>query len=375
MKYAKERRDFELNKQKISSFQMSILFFVFMTGSSIIFVPGGLIGKAEAGAWISLLLSGTIGFAILIMLLYLNFRFSGLDYIDYSRKLIGSFLTIIFGFLTITFLLQMQAAIVIDVGLFMIGAMMRETPIYAFTILIFLIAALTARAGIEVMARMFTLIMPLTTFFVVIVLVLVLPEYRPEQLLPVLPKGLLPVAAGTYYSFGFPFSEVFLFGMLLSYTGEDQSNKQLLKAMSLSLGASLLALCTVTICALMVFGPVSAAGPFILFSIARLIEFQEIVQRIESIIGISLILGSYMKTTITLYVLSLFVAKLCGLKDNNTVIMPLALTGFLMGLVNYDSHTQWSSVITSVHPIWNGLVMFTPLLILTVVAKFRPTKA
>ncbi|SFE61302.1 spore germination protein KB [Paenibacillus algorifonticola] len=364
-----------MNKQKVSSFQMGVLFFVFMTGSSVIFVPGPLIGKAGAGAWISLLLSGAVGFSILMMLLYLNRRFPGLDYIDYSRALIGNVLTVFFGLATISYLLQMQAAIVVGVGLFMVGAMMRETPMYAFTALIFLIAACTARAGIEVMARMFTLIMLATTFFIAIVLILAIPEYQPEQLLPILPKGLLPAVSGAYYTFGFPYSEVFLFGMLLPFVTGDKPGKKLLKSMSFAFGANLLALCTVTVCALMVFGPVSAASPFILYSVARLVEFQEIIQRIESIIGISLILGSFMKATLSLYVLSLFIAKLCRLKDNNTLIIPLALTGFLMGLVTYDSNTQWGSIVTGIHPLWTGLALFVPLLILTVVAVARLGKS
>ncbi|KQO18763.1 GerAB/ArcD/ProY family transporter [Paenibacillus sp. Leaf72] len=364
-----------MNKQKVSAFQMGVLLFVFLTGSSIIFVPGPLIGKAGAAAWLSLLLSGAIGFGILMMLLYLNRRFPGQDYIDYSRKMIGNVLTVLLGLLTISYLLQMQAAIVVGVGQFMIGAMMRETPMYAFTSLIFIISAVTARAGIEVIARMFTLIMLLTSFFIFIVLLFAIPEYRPEQLLPLLPKGLTPVAAGAYYTFGFPFSEVFLFGMLLPFAAGHKLNKKLMTTMSISFAASLLVLCAVTVCALMVFGPVAGAGPYMLFSVARLIEFQEIIQRIESVIGMSLILGSYMKATLSLYVLSLFMAKLCGIKDNNVIIMPLALAGFLMGLVTYDSNTQWARIVTEIHPIWTGLVLFVPLLVVMVVAMFRPTKA
>ncbi|WP_338551572.1 GerAB/ArcD/ProY family transporter [Paenibacillus sp. KS-LC4] len=361
-------------KQKISSFQMGVLFFVFMTGSSIIFVPGPLIGKAGAAAWLSLLLSGLVGFGILMMLLYLYRRFPGLDYIDYSRRLMGNGLTVLLGLLTISYLLQMQAAIVIGVGQFMIGAMMRETPMYAFTSLIFLIAGLTARAGIEVIARMFTLIMLLTSFFIAIVLLFAIPVYQPDQLLPILPKGLTPVFAGAYYTFGFPYSEVFLFGMLLPFAAGPKVQKKLMMSLSISFALNLIVLCAVTLCSLMVFGSSAGAGPYVLYSIARLIEFQEIFQRVESIIGMSLILGSYMKATLALYVLSLFITKLCGMKDNNVLIMPLALTGFLLGLVTYDSTTQWGHIVTEIHPLWTGFVLLIPLLIVMTIAIFRPAK-
>ena len=84
-----------MGKEQISHIQIGVLFFVFMTGSSIINIPGPLIAKAGNGAWVSLILSSAIGFAILAMLLFLSKRYPGLTYVEYSRKLIGSLPTMI----------------------------------------------------------------------------------------------------------------------------------------------------------------------------------------------------------------------------------------------------------------------------------------
>jgi spore germination protein KB len=359
-----------MDKQTISAFQLGVLFFVFMTGSSIINIPGPLISRAGNGAWMSLLLSGASGFVILVILLFLSRRFPEMTYVDYSRKLIGNALTVVFGLMSLTFMLQMQSAMVIDVGLFMVSSMLRETPIYAFTFLIFLISGLTARAGIEVIARMFTLIMCLTSFFIFTILILAIPDYHPTQLLPMLPKGIKPVVHGAFFTFGFPYVEVFLFGMLIPFVAKNKQ-KLVPKWLFLALSINLCILITSTMCAIMVFGPYAAERPYVLFSMARLVEFQEIIQRIESIIGMSLILGSYMKTTVTLYVLSLFVSRLFLLKDNVSIVMPLALMGFLMGLVTFNGSSQWGGVVTTFHPVWAGTVFTLPLLLLTVVAAFR----
>ncbi|WP_338551571.1 GerAB/ArcD/ProY family transporter [Paenibacillus sp. KS-LC4] len=363
-----------MNGQKVSPFQTAVLFYVFLTGATVIYIPGPLIGIAGTGAWISLLLSGAIGFLMLMMLFYLNRRFPDLDYIDYSRALIGNILTMLFGLAAISYILPLQASIVEGAGLFMVSAMMRETPIYLFSSLIFVIAACTARAGIEVIARMFVLLMLITTFFLFIVLVFALPEYQPEQLLPIAPKGLRPLAYGAYFTFGIPFAEVSMFGMLLPFVAGDKLKTKLHRSLSIALAASILTLCAMTICVLMVFGTTAAFNPFVLYSVARLIEFQEIIQRIESVIGMSLILGSYMKATISLYLLSLYMAKLFRLKDNNTLIMPLALCAFLLGLVTYDSNTQWNHFFMKFFPLWIGMVIVTPLVIVTAVAMLRPAK-
>lgn len=362
-----------IEKQTISHFQIGLLFYVFMTGSSIINVPGALIGKAGNGAWISLLLSGAAGFCILFMLLFLHRRFPDFTYVEYSRKLIGNIPTVLLSILTIPFLLQMESAIVTDVGLFMVSSMMRETPMFAFTLSVFLISALTAKAGIEIMVRMFTIIVFSTFLLLASVYVIAIPDYELSFLLPILPKGIKPVLSGAYFTFGFPYSEVFLFGMLLPFVIKAPV-KKLSRTLMLSLGMNVIVLCLTSLCVIMVFGTYSAERPYALFAMARIVHFQEILERTESVIGMSLILGSYMKVTITLYVISLFVSQLFKLKTNETIIMPLALLGFLMGLVTFDGATQWINMVTVIHPVWGGLAFVMPLLLLTVVAWFKKKK-
>ncbi|MBD2868922.1 GerAB/ArcD/ProY family transporter [Paenibacillus arenilitoris] len=362
-----------IDNRAVSHFQMGVLFFVFMTGSSIINIPGPLIGKAGNGAWLSLLLSGGLGFCMLGCVLYLHRRFPELTFVQYSRKLIGPALTAVLSVVAITFLLQMQSAIVVDVGLFMISSMLRETPIYAFTIMIFIIAALSARAGLEVMARMFTLIMFTSAFFLLFVLVVGLPDYDPSLLLPIMPEGIKPVLHGAYFSFGFPYVEVFLFGMLLPFVHKQSANK-LPRTMAITLLLNIVTLCGTTLCAIMIFGLEAGERPYVLYSLARVVEFQEIVQRMESIIGMSLILGSYMKVTITLFVLSLFLSQLLGMKDYRVLVMPLALIGFLMGLVDFDGVSEWVGTVTVLHPVWASAGFAVPLVLLAVIAAIKGDK-
>ncbi|OMF36684.1 hypothetical protein BK133_08535 [Paenibacillus sp. FSL H8-0548] len=363
-----------MDKQTISAYQMGVLFFVFMTGSSIINIPGTLIGKADNGSWLSLLLSGGIGFLILICILFLHRRFPTMTFVQYSRHLMGTPLTILFSLFTISFLLQMQSAIVNDVGLFMVSSMLRETPMYAFTFLIFAISSVVVRAGIEVMARMFTLTMILTSISIFFVLIIAIPDYNPALLLPILPKGIKPVLHGAYFTFGFPYVEVFLFSMLLPFVNDGPTRK-LSKTMLFALGINILVLCLSVICAIMIFGSFAGEKPYVFFSLARVVEFQEIIQRIESIIGMSLILGSFMKTTITLYVLNLYLSQLFRFENTQTLVMPLALIGFFMGLVTVDGATEWGYIVTTIHPVWTFAAFIIPLLLLTVIALFKKKTA
>lgn len=241
---------------------------------------------------------------------------------------------------------------------------------YAFTFLIFAISAVTVRAGLEVMARMFTLTMILTAISILFVLFIAIPDYNPSLLLPILPKGIKPMLHGAYLTFGFPYVEVFLFSMLLPFVNEGPTRK-LAKTMMFALGTNIFVLCLSVLCAIMIFGNFAGEMPYVLFSLARIVEFQEIIQRIESIIGMSLILGSFMKTTITLYVLNLYLSQLFRLQNSQSLVMPLALMGFIMGLVTIDGATEWRRVVTTIHPVWTFTAFIIPLLLLTVISLFK----
>ncbi|MEK3882649.1 endospore germination permease [Paenibacillus sp. PL2-23] len=357
-------------QEVVSPMQMGVLFYTFMTGSSIINIPSPLIGKADNSAWLSLIISGAVGMALLACMLYLHGRFPRLSYVEYSRKLIGTWPTLVIAVLPLSCLLHMLSAIVLDISLFMQSAMLRETPTYSFTSLIFMVAALTVRAGLEVMARMFTMIMTLVVIFVSAVLLLAIEDYSPGHLVPLMPEGVLPVLKGAFFSYGFPYAELFLFAMLLQFVHKT-ANSELKRKMILALLLNITTLCVSIVCTIMLFGPLAGIKKYSLYELARTVEVQEIITRIESVIGISLIAGSYMKATITLYVLSLFITHLFKLQNYRMIVTPIALIAFLHTLVGFKSDMQWVEMVSIVHPLWVTFAFTAPLLLVTAVAAIR----
>lgn len=361
----------ENKSEVVDSFQLSTLFFIFLTGSSIINIPSPLIAAARNGAWLSLIISGTAGFILLSGLLYLFRTSSGQDFIDISNELLGKWATFIIGAaLPLPFMLNMGTGIIQDVGLFMTSSMMRETPHYIFTSSIALVAALTALSGIEVIARMFTLILSTMVMFILIVLLLSIPDLEIGNLFPVMPLGIKPVLLGAYSTFGFPYAEIFLFTMLFPFVRKDQS-KILPRKMYLALGLNIMVLIATTVCTILVFGPMAGERKYSMFEVARTIEVQEIIQRIESVIGMSLIAGSYMKTTITLYVNALFISKLFKVENVSLLIPPLALIYTLMSLVSFKGDTWWVETVSAILPLWSVFAFALPTLLIAAVSSLR----
>jgi spore germination protein KB len=358
-------------QETISANQMSVLFFCFMTGSSFINIPGPLIGYSKNGAWVSLLISLSIGVTILSCVLYLYNKYPSMSLIEYSRDIVGKWMTIVLAIPFISILFHIVAGIILDIGVFMTNSMMRETPFYVFNLLIFSLAATTVRLGIEVMARMFVLLILAVTSFVFFILFLASFKYHIEYLLPVMPYGIKPILLGAYFSYGFPYVELVLFAMILPFAHKEQI-KKLNKGMFLALIFNGFCLICVTISSIMLFGPIAGLQKYSMYELARTIEILEVFQRIESLIGISLIVGSYMKATIALFALNLTFSHLFKLKNNRLLIYPVALVCFLISvLIMTDGEARWVNIVSVIDPLWGTLAFIIPLFVLTIVSLFK----
>lgn len=358
-------------KEQISSGQMSVIFFSFMTGSAIINIPGPLIGYAKSGAWISLLLSLSAGIFFLSCILYLYRRFPDLTFIEYSRALVGNWVTVLLAIPFISFQFHMTSGIVLDIGLFMTSSMMRQTPLYLFVLSVFMVVALTVRSGIETLARMIFVPMVSVLFFTILILVLSFNNYEIDHLFPIMPDGIKPVLLGAYFSYGFPYVELVLMAMVLPYVRkEGQTNVK--KGMYLALLVNGFCLIAVTLCTILVFGPMAGERKYSMFEVARIIDLLEVIQRIESLIGISLIMTSFIKATITLFILNLTFTKLFKLRDDRILILPLTLACYFFSLLQIGKGAAlWIHSVSVIHALWDTFAYLLPLLVVTVVAVIR----
>jgi spore germination protein KB len=207
-----------------------------------------------------------------------------------------------------------------------------------------------------------------------IILILASANYQPKYLVPVLPDGIKPVLLGAYFSYGFPFSEVIIFSMLLPYVRREEHHL-LKKGMFLALLVNGFYLIAVTLSTIMTFGPLAGERAYSMFEVARTIDLYEGIQRIESLIGYSLIVASYMKAVITFYILNITITHLFRLKDNLTLIFPLALVCFLFSMLQIsEGQARWVNAVTVIEPLWKTIAYLVPLLILTAAAFFKKHK-
>ncbi|CAM4138401.1 spore germination protein [Paenibacillus alkaliterrae] len=360
-----------MNKQEwISSKQMAALFFAFMTGSSIINIPAPLAGAAKNGAWLSPLLANAMAMLLLACMLYLHRRYPGMTFIDYSRKIIGNWLTLLLSIPLLILVMLDLSYIVLDIGGFFASSMMQATPPVVIHFLVLLTAALTVRGGIEVMARLFSMLIPVMLLAVMIILIFVLPYYHPESLLPLFPGGIKPVVHGAYLAFGFPYAETVLFAMILPLARQEKENP-LGKWMVAALLINGIALFLSILSSIMVLGPLAGEAKYSLFQLARLIQVQNIIERVESIIGIALIVGSLMKTTIMLFIFTVIVSKVLKSHDEKIFVFPVTLFALLLTLTMFNHEVEFFEAVYVVWPLFITMAAVVPFMLVTLVAFFK----
>ncbi|MDG0791649.1 GerAB/ArcD/ProY family transporter [Cohnella ginsengisoli] len=342
-------------KEQITPGQMSVLITATTLGSSIVFIPHPLAHYAGQYAWISASLAAVFGTLMLAAVLYLNRAHRGRSIMEYSAALFGKPLSGLMFFIVLLMLLFAVSAIVSGIGDFFSGVMMKETPAYIFNATSLFAAAATVRAGIKVTARMFVLLLTVMVAFISAVLVLAIPLYHSGMLLPIWPREMArPVLHGLLLTAGFPFGEIFLYALLIHLVpaapGAAPWRGKLYKGYALAAALLIMAV----LCSSMAFGPASDVFIYSLFKLASEIHIGDMMERTESIVGIALILGSYMKATVYLYMLNLIVKGWLPFKDERTAVYPLALMCLFLSLTLFDSPADFFS---QVYVIWPFAVL------------------
>ncbi|MFE4709853.1 endospore germination permease [Paenibacillus sp. NPDC056722] len=357
-------------QERVSSLQMSMLFLFFMTGSSIVIVPAPLTNIAGNGAWISLLIASTMGMILLSGILYLNRRAPDLSLVEQSRSVLGNIPTLLLLIPFTCVLFWNIAGIVLEIGTFFKSTMLKETPTYAVNSMFFVTIALTALAGIEVIARMATLFFTLMFGCIVLVWVLVAGLYHPEYLLPVMPDGIRPILNAAYVVYGFPYSELVVFSIILPFVKSEDKPK-LSKHMYLALIVNAITLIVSVLSSIMVLGPLSGDLKYSLYQLARLIYFQEIIERIESVIGFALIIGFYFKASILMLILIKTLKDLLGLKNERLIALPVAFICLLLSVTTYTKESELEELVNLTWPLLNNLAYALPFLLILGVTFIR----
>ncbi|MGQ9754705.1 MAG: GerAB/ArcD/ProY family transporter [Desulfotomaculales bacterium] len=361
---------------KIDGKQAVMLMLSTVLPTAILTVPAVVVGFARQDAWLSIGIATAAGLLIARLVVSLNLRFPGKTLVEYAEEILGKVPGKIVGLLYIWgFFLYVGAGVVREFAVFMVTAVMPETPIIVFSIMIVAVAAYAIRNGLEVLCRFNQLFIPLVGLLA-IVFALSVKDMRLARLLPVFDAGLIPVIKGSVAP-AMWLGQIVIFAMIIPYLHRPRDAHRVatfsLLLISFFLTASILE-------ALLIFGPyVASAWIFPTFNAVRVVSIANFLERLESVVVAVWVIGAFVKVGVFYYAAVLGSAQWLGLRDFRPLVAPVGLLLVVLSILLWGENIiEMLHLVTEVYVPFSLLVFESgiPLLLLvTAVGRRKGGKA
>lgn len=184
-------------KDRISSLQAAVIVSNFMLGSGVLTLPRAAAEKVGTpDVWITVIIGGGIAIAAGVIMASLSKIYPDQTFYQYNQLLIGrwmgglvSLMLIVYFFTTAAYQVRALSEVT---GLFLL----EGTPSWAIIMAFMWVGQYLLTGGINPIARLFELILPITIVIYLLVMVMGLRIFDLNNLRPVLGQGIMPMLAG-----------------------------------------------------------------------------------------------------------------------------------------------------------------------------------
>jgi spore germination protein KB len=361
--------------EKISTYQFFILVFIYVVGSSVLFIPTVLAAAAEQDAWIVALIGGFLGIGVSYLYVKLAETLQDKNMIQIYDLvfgvIIGKFFTLLFCF----YCLILASLILRGIGDFLVTQIMPETPMEVIIGLFVFIIISAYKYGIEVFSRSLEIFFPWILFLLFFGVVLILPDINYLQILPIFDNGIKPILKGTFSYLGFPYLECVLLLMIVPYWSNFQKAQ---KSWMLGTMAGSIVLFIPVILSIMVLGAeVTSNQTYVTYVLAKKMGIPKVIERMEVIIAIFWIFTIFYKLLLCFFCLNKSFGKVFSLSDDRILAFPLGIVLICTSIIIGDDIVglnHFSSYIWPFFSIQTGLILPVIILLMVKVKKLKDSK-
>ncbi len=303
---------------RISYNQLVLLLILMVAATAVLFVPTITAREAGSDGWISLMIPATLfGVLVVLVVTALGGCFPRQTVFEYLPHLLGPAGKVV-GMAYVFFFLHITSIMVREFADFLVAAFLPETPIIVFSGALVLVCAYGVRLGLEVLGRSAEWVGVLFLGSIGLILLLLLPEFRSKNLLPVMGEGVKPVLRGALAPSAWRGEVVVLLILMpyLNFPGEAR------KAGLVAVGALGMLLTLVTVMGVGVLGGMTAVESFPFFAMARYISVGQFLDRVEAMILVIWVAGGVVKVTAFYYLAVLGAAQTLNLNDYRPLVLP-----------------------------------------------------
>ena len=349
-----------MDKEIITQKQGIVMMVTFILGSTLVLGAGG---EAKQDIWIAFFVAMLLVIPVLFIYARLLSIFPEKSLFDILEHVFGKVLGRIAALPFIWFAFHLGSLVIRNFTEFITIVSIPETPQYIIAVFGIFLCIWAVKAGIEVIARWTSIVLPVIIFTILVVTLLLAPYYEFKNLKPVLYDGFKPVFDSGFSLFAFPFAETLIFTTVLNNL-QSKSSQYKVYYWSLLIGGSIILL--VAVRSILALG---AANVSILYfssyASVRLIEIGDFLQRIEISVTVVFLFGGFVKASLCLYAASCGMAKVLNIANYRQIVAPVGLLMMILSIIIYHSTIEmfeWAEKIYKYYAIPFEIVL--PLIIL-----------
>ncbi len=328
-----------LDKVKISSFQLAVVIIGFIFSESIISNPSLAAG---IDGWIVILIGLISGIVLISIFSFISILNPGKTLINILIDVFGKKMGNLIAALYIWHFIHILSLVLDHYLGFISSTLYVQTPMIFVAIILTLVCAYCVKSGLEVIARVSEIWIPITIFIAILLFLALIGRYDVNNFFPVLEDGFKSILKPSLYMIIFPYGEMVVFLMVFPHLNK---HKNVFKVASISTIFASLLLLIVTLRVIMVLGP----------DMIERITYPNFISakfvpdiHIEVFIAINVLLGGVTKVCILLYSIVMGVSQLFKLDDYKPFVMPISVIVIALTFWLFESffeHQSWSEEI------------------------------
>lgn len=354
---------------RISPYQLFSLMVLFQLGTTVIF---GFASGAGRDAWISVLISTLLGLAIMTVYLAIHRLNGGLGLAEWYPALFGKWLGTFVAWLYPILFIYDAGRIVGDIRFLFPISILPGTPDWAIAVTFMMIVVYVLTSGIEVLARVCSILFPIMLLFVTLEALMLgaSGSLNLHLLKPFVAEGWGPVM-GAVWPLGITqtFGESISFALIWSYVkgnGKGTGCSRVVLAATLFSGILISFVDVLAISGLGEWTFKQMMYPS--FALLKLPSVADFLENLDALGVIYMMVNAFVKLSFHLFSAVILIRQLTGAKSEKKIAYPVAIAALFMGMTMVRGFSAHLEVAEKPLPyqFWVPLFLVLPAIALAV---------
>lgn len=358
----------KIENDKISNGQMLAITVSTVIGVGILSLPRVLADAAGTDGWILLIIAGLLAGVMMTIITIVTAKFPNKTAVEFGRNLLTTPISDFISFLYFIYLIIFVAFVVRIFAEIVKMFLLTQTPTEVIIITMLLATAYLSREGIEGIGKMAVLLLPIIIIPIFLMLIVLLPELDPTNILPVFKLDITKLPMGILDSI-FAFAGYDLLLLFMCFNNEPKKAlKYNLGAIGIITGVYLLVFFIV----IMVFGKtetIHLIWPSM--SLTEVVQFPgAFIENVQGIVMAQWTLVAFTTLAPLLYGSALIMSKLFRANEHKYFVLPIIPIIYILSLVPDNLVTAYDYVTQATNYLGVFIVIIMPI-VLFIITLFK----